>query len=191
MKQLAWLWLPLLLLACAARAETYTFNQDRSHLDFTVHHFLGKVGGRFRQFNGTLQFNRQAVEKSAVSVTVDVASVDTANSDRDADLRSAKFFNVARFPTATFRSTSVRRVSGTETRVTGELTLHGVTRPLTLSVRSLDPPGSTSSSRVTHWQATAELDRGDYGLLWNPVIETSGAVGKGISFQISVEAFHP
>lgn len=103
--------------------------------------------------------------------------------------RSAEFFNVARYPTAVFQSTAVHRAGNAEVQVTGSLALHGVTRPVTLSARALDAPADTTSSRVTRWQATAELKRAEFGLVWSPLIEASQAVGGVISLQISVEAF--
>jgi polyisoprenoid-binding protein YceI len=150
-----------------ALAQTSTWVPDKSHseVDFSIVHMsLSNVHGRFGNIAGSIVQNESDITKSSVNITIDVTSVDTGVSARDNDLKSARFFDATQFPTATFASTSVAK-SGSGLAVTGNLTLHGVTRPVVLEVTGPNGP-VTGMDHKTHagYSATATLDRTAFGI---------------------------
>ena len=157
----------LSLAAPLAIAQTTTWAPDKAHseVDFTVLHMgISNVHGRFGNIGGTIVQNDADVTKSTVNITIDVSTVDTGVSMRDNDLKSDHFFNVAQFPTATFVSTSVAK-SGNGLTVTGNLTLHGVTKPVTLNVEGPNGPVPGMGNKMHEgWTATTTLSRSAFGV---------------------------
>ncbi len=170
---------------------TYDIDPTHSSVDFIVRHLVAaKVRGGFKSFSGSIVVG-DTPEQSTVNVEIDVASIDTGVEDRDAHLRSADFFDVENHPTATFASTSVAPKGGDDYTVTGDLTIAGVTRSVDLDLEYAgavtDPWGG---SRIV-FSATAEIDREDFGLTWNQVLESGGLmVSKKAKIEIEVEAVH-
>jgi len=157
----------LALAAPLALAQTATWTPDPAHseVDFVVRHMsLSNVHGRFGKVTGFIQFDSADVAKSSVQVAIDVTGVDTGVAARDNDLKGANFFDVAHYPTASFTSTSVAK-SGTGLTVTGNLTLHGVTRPVTLQVDApVGPVNGMGNKQHMGFSATATLDRTAFGI---------------------------
>ncbi len=157
----------LALAAPFAAAQTSTWNLDPAHseVDFTVKHMaLSNVHGRFSIKSGTITFNEADITKSTVNVVIDVASVDTGVSMRDNDLKSPNYFDTAQFPTATFASTSVSGSAGHLT-INGNLTLHGVTRPVTLDVEGpAGPAPGMGGKQHVGFSATTTVKRKDFGV---------------------------
>lgn len=189
--------LPLLVLAAlatTAAAEPQPFRIDPSHSDasFTIRHFFSKVPGRFRELEGTILFDAQNLAASSVDVTIKTASIFTNNDRRDADLRSANFFHADSFPTITFKSTKVTPAGEGKLKVDGNLTMHGVTRPVTLDVTSLGFGDVTMGERKSvraGWEATTKLDRKDFGIVWNRTLDQGGTMlGDDVSILIGIEA---
>lgn len=186
--------LSLMTLASGASAEPVTFRIDPSHSDasFTIRHFFSKVPGRFRELEGTVLYDEKNVAASSVDVTIKTASIFTNNDRRDADLRSANFFHVDSFPTITFKSTKVTPAGQGKLTVEGNLTMRGVTRPVTLDVTSLGTGEVTTSGRTSvraGWEATTKLDRKDFGIVWNQVVDQGGMMlGDEVAIQIGIEA---
>ena len=173
--------------ATAVRA----FEIDRSHSEvaFQVRHLLSKVRGRFSDFSGTLEYDPAVPENSRVDVTIQARSIDTAEADRDKHLRSADFFDADTHPTLTFASTSVTPRGGNVYDVAGNLTIHGVTRPVVLPASFLgtaqDPWGNTKFV----FEAELTLNRKDFGLNWNAALETGGfLVGDEVRVSLSIQA---
>ncbi len=160
-----------------------------SEVSFTVRHLVvGKVRGRFTSFAGTIVTAEDPFE-SRVEATIDLASIDTANADRDAHLRSSDFFDVERHPTMTFRSTGIR-ADGGRLVVDGELTLHGVTRPvaLTLEVNGFLPESPFGDTRAG-FSATGDINREDFGIAFNSVLDSGGlALGNKVQIALEIEA---
>ena len=174
----------------AARAEpaVYKIDVDHSGIGFSIRHFVSNVPGRFTDFEGTIRFDRQNPWTSGVELTVRAASIDTANNDRDDHLRSADFFDVQKFPTLTFTSTSVAGKDASNLEVTGDLTLHGVTKRVTVPVRFLGTAPAPRAEKAG-FEATFTLNRKDYGISWNRVLDQGGAVlGDEVRITISIEA---
>lgn len=168
-----------------------TLEIDRSHSEvaFQVRHLLSKVRGRFADFGGTIQFDESNPQNSLVNVTIQAASIDTAEGDRDTHLRSADFFDVETYPTLQFVSTSVTPRGRNLYDVEGDLTIHGVTRQVVLPASFLgtaqDPWGNTKFV----FEAELTLNRKDYGLTWNAALETGGfLVGDEVHVSLSIQA---
>lgn len=169
-----------------------TWNIDTSHsgVHFSVRHMvIAKVRGAFNRFSGVVELDEQNPAASKVSVRIDAASIDTREEKRDAHLRSADFFDVEKYPELTFESTKVEKLDGDEYRVTGNLTIHGVTKEVVLAAESLgagkDPWGN---DRIA-FSATTSVNRKDFGLTWNQALETGGVlVGEKIEISLDVQA---
>jgi polyisoprenoid-binding protein YceI len=170
---------------------TTPWNIDVTHsaIHFKVRHMvISKVHGRFAAWSGTIALDPADLTTAQVSVKIDAASIDTQVADRDAHLRSPDFLDVAKYPQLTFTSKSVKK-AGEGYAVTGDLTLHGVTREVVLAAEftgtGKDPWGNTRAA----FAATATLDRKDYGLVWNAALEAGGVlVGEKVEISIELEA---
>jgi polyisoprenoid-binding protein YceI len=172
-----------------AGVTTWKIDPAHSHVEFAIKHMMiSTVKGRFSDVTGDIRLDEANLPNSKVEIDVNVASIDTREQQRDTHLRSADFFDVEKFPKMTFRST---RLEGTldEFKLTGDLTIHGVTRPLTLDVahegRGKDPWGG---ERIG-FSATGKIRRSDFGLTWNAALETGGfLVGDDVKISVDVEA---
>src|SRR5437764_8116424 len=129
----------LVIIASSVRAETYKFDPTHSKIAFQLRHLLGTARGEFHKFSGTIDFDRERPERSTVRAIIQVASIDTKIAKRDQHLRSADFFNAAKFSEITFRSRVVKRTGADSGDISGDLTMHGVTRPITLRVKLVSP----------------------------------------------------
>ena len=143
-----------------AQSSTWVSDPNHSEVDFSISHLsVSKVHGRFGAVNATIVYNEADVTKSTVTATIGVATVDTGVEGRDTDLKSSNFFDVATTPTATFTSTSVARHDD-KLEVTGNLTLHGITKPVTLEVEGPTPPITDKKGKLhAGYSATTTLDR--------------------------------
>ncbi|MBV8517423.1 MAG: YceI family protein [Acidobacteria bacterium] len=176
------------LAAQTATTETWVADPAHSETTFKIRHLVSKVSGRFRDFNADINLNRANPVASSVNFTIQAASIDTGNGSRDEHLRSADFFDAAKFPTITFRSTSVAAKSKNSFDVTGDLTMHGVTKRITLPVTFLgfmkDPRGNDRGG----FEIDTTLNRKDWGILWNRALDEGGALlGDDVEVQIALE----
>jgi len=178
------------MLPSLAFASTWNIDPDHTSTGFKVRHLMvSNVKGTFGKVQGVVNIDDRDITRSSVSVTVDTASIDTGVAKRDADLRSANFLEVAKFPTMTFVSTKVAKSGADGLKVTGNLTLHGVTRPVVLDVEgpsreSKDPWGNLRRGA----SASTKINRKDFGLTWNKALETGGVVvGDEVDISIEVE----
>ena len=184
MKFASFLFFWLALAPIGISAEQYTLDAGHSELGFQVRQFASSVIGKFTEFSGTVIFNPAQPERSSVEATIQVQSIDTGIKDRDHHLLSTDFFDAQKFPTITFRSTSIDRISEGTADVHGNLTMHGTTRPVLLHVELL--PKKNDASDSLHWKVTASLKRKSFGLGWNALIEASQAVGDDISIRMKI-----
>jgi len=173
-----------------ALASTWSLDPDHSNVGFKVRHLMvSNVRGNFEKFTGTIDINDKDIARSSVQVSVDTNSINTNVQKRDAHLRSADFFDVAKYPTMTFVSKKVVKVGTNRLQVTGYLTLHGVTKEVVLDVEgpsaeSKDPWGNIRKGAT----ATAKINRKDFGLVWNKALETGGvAVGDEVTIILEAE----
>lgn len=166
----------------------FALDPAHTHVGFCVRHMMiAKVRGRFSAFQGTLKVGDEPGD-SEVEVTVDLASIDTKDPQRDAHLRSADFFDIENFPTMTFRSTRILSVDGDCFRLDGDLTLHGVTRRIALDVMFDGVGTAADGGQRMGFSASGQIDREAFGLTWNQALETGGVlVGKLIRIDIEAE----
>jgi len=170
----------------AAANEIYQFDQARSTIVFRVHQFLGTTNGKFTQFSGSIDLDRQHPEHSSVSARIQVSSIDTGIKKRDDHLRSAEFFNVAKYREITFKSRSVKQSGPQSGNIMGDLTLHGVTKPVTLRVKLVTP---VSDEARTRWEVTTEpLKRRDFGLMFGSATEAVSGISQDVAIKIDIEA---
>jgi polyisoprenoid-binding protein YceI len=167
---------------------TYKIDKSHSEVLFQVRHLVTKVRGRFDDFEGTIAFDEGNPGASSVAVTIQATSIDTNEKDRDTHLRSGDFFDVERFPTLTFTSTSVSG-GGESYSVTGDLTIHGVTKQVTLPASFLGHAKDPWGNARVGFEAEITLNRKDFGLNWNAALEAGGfLVGDEIKVTLSAQA---
>ena len=176
------------LSSAALANETYKFDPSGSTIGFSVHQFLGTTHGKFAKFNGRINVDREHPENSSVTAQIDVRSIDTRIKKRDDHLRSAEFFNVEKFPQITFKSRSVKQTGPQSGDILGDLTMHGVTKPVTLHVKLLTPLNETSQTR---WGVTVDpIMRRDFNLVFAPATETVSGISQTVAINIEIEAKH-
>ena len=192
--------LPLLALAFAlafsaasARAEKETFVIDKNHTEigFKVRHFVSKVGGHFGKFDGTIVLDRTKPEESSVAIKIAAASVDTGNPAREKHLNSPDFFDTAKFPEISFKSTKVAAKGKDTYDVTGDLTMHGVTKPVTLTVVANGFANDGHGGQKAGFDVTGKLNRKDFGVNWNAIVDQNAVLSDDVDLLISVEANKP
>jgi polyisoprenoid-binding protein YceI len=162
--------------------ETFKIDPSRSTIAFKVRHMLGTAKGRFSKFSGTIVVDRDHPEQSSVSVTIDAASIDTSIAKRDEHLRE-ELFNVGKYREITFKSRRVKQTGANTGEITGDLTMRGVTRAITLSVQ-LVQVGGGNRWRVT----TAPLKRSQFGLVFSKSAETVSMISDEVAVEIEIEA---
>jgi polyisoprenoid-binding protein YceI len=177
------------LAALPLRAETYSIDPGHSEVGFSIRHMVTNVRGRFNDFSGTVNMDPKNLPKSSVELHIKAASIDTAVPDRDKHLRGADFFDVEKYPEITFKSESIAPAGKDKYNVTGTLTLHGVSKKVTLPVSFLgqakDPWGGTRAG----FETATTLNRKDYGIVWNKAIDNGGVLlGEDVKVEINLEA---
>lgn len=181
----------LLLVPALAAAEPVAYKADPVHssVGFSIRHFVSDVDGRFHDFDGVIQYDAQNPTHSSVQFTVQAASISTENPDRDKHLKSPDFFDVAKYPTLTFTSTKVTPAGSNSFEVTGNLTMHGVTKTVTIPASFLGTVKMPKGGEKAGFKSTFTLNRLDYGVAWNRAIEGGGAMlGDEVTINIKIEA---
>jgi polyisoprenoid-binding protein YceI len=175
--------------AAAAHAANWKVDQSHTTVGFGVDHLFASVQGRFDRFDGTIVFDPEKPESAVVRATVEAASINTNNTKRDKHLRSDDFFDVEKHPTLSFESTGgVTEMKEKHGKLAGNLTIHGVTKPVVFDVtfrgQGKDPWGNVRAG----FAARLDINRKDYGLNWNEVLETGGLlVGEVVEIRIDAE----
>jgi polyisoprenoid-binding protein YceI len=168
---------------------TYTIDPAHSGAHYTVRHMMiTNVRGAFRNVKGTIVYDSENPANSSVEAEIDASTIDTREAQRDAHLRSPDFLDVERFPTITFRSTQLVADGDGEWKVTGDLTIHGVTRPVVLHVEGPAPEGKDPWGNIRSGaSATTKIKRSDFGLTWNAALETGGfLVGDELKIELEL-----
>jgi polyisoprenoid-binding protein YceI len=180
----------LALSPALALAAGTTWNVDPSHsqVGFSVKHLvISNVRGEFGKYAGKVVLDDADPTKSTVEATVDVASIDTRVADRDTHLKSPDFFDVEKYPTMTFRSTKVAKAGNGALKVTGDLTLHGVTKAVVLDVTTTPEVKGAYGETRRGFAATAKLNRKDFGLTWSKTVEAGPVVGDQVTIALDLE----
>jgi polyisoprenoid-binding protein YceI len=172
----------------AAAADTYVVDKDHSEVSFQVRHLVNKVRGRFADFQGTVLVEPSHPETSSVEFSIRAGSVDTSTPDRDKDLRSANFFDVEKFPQITFKSSRIAPAGKDHYDVTGTLTIHGVSKTITLPVAFLGFAKDPWGNQRAGFEASVTLNRKDFGINWNKALDNGGyLVGDDVMVSINLE----
>lgn len=183
--------LSLLSLAPAialAAPSSWSLDASHSQVGFAVRHLvISNVRGEFSKYEGKLVLDDADPAKSSVEATIDVDSIDTRVADRDAHLKSPDFFDVAKHPSITFRSTRVEKAGKGRLRVTGDLQLHGVTKPVVLDVATTPEVKGMYGETRRGFSATTKIDRKAFGLTWNKLVEAGPAVGDEVTITLDLE----
>jgi polyisoprenoid-binding protein YceI len=187
--------LALTTFAASATAAPLTFEIDKAHsqVGFSIRHFFSKVPGQFKEFSGTIVMDPNAPAASSVEVTIQAASISTDNEARDKHLRSPDFFAADSFPTLTFKSTKVATAGKDKVQVTGNLTMRGVTKSVVLDVDFLGMGevgvGGQSWGTKAGFEATTTINRKDFGINWNKVLDQGGLmIGEDVAISLHIEA---
>ncbi len=180
----------IMVLPSLATATTWNIDADHSNVGFSVSHLMvSHVKGNFNKYSGIVDINDKDITKSKVDVTIDASSINTNVQKRDEHLKSADFFDVAKYPTLTFVSKKWTKAAKGALNVTGDLTIHGATKSVVLEVSPFskeikDPWGNIRRGT----SASTTIMRKDFGLVWNQALETGGvAVGEEINISLDVE----
>jgi polyisoprenoid-binding protein YceI len=173
----------------AHAADVYTIDKGHSEVSFQVRHLVTNVRGRFNDFAGTVNLDPANLANSTVEFTIQATSIDTGVADRDNHLRNADFFDVAKYPTITFKSKSIKTTGKDQYAVTGTFTMHGVAKEITLPVTFLgtakDPWGGTRAG----FETNTTLDRKEYGIVWNKALDAGGTIlSDEVKVAINLEA---
>jgi polyisoprenoid-binding protein YceI len=175
----------LLLLGAVAHAESWTFDPAHSRVGFSVTHMMvSSVEGRFHDVKATIDLDDGNLTKSTIELTIAASSIDTENADRDKHLKSPDFFDVAKFPNLTFKSTKITAAGKNKFKVTGDLTIRDQTKPVTLDVTLSDAIANPWGKMVRGVQATGKLNRHDFGLNWNKTLDKGGVL---VSDEVKLE----
>ena len=168
---------------------SWEIDASHSQATFSVKHMMvSTVRGHFKVLSGHLHIDEQNPQNSWVEAQVDAASIDTRDERRDGHLRSADFFDVQTYPTITFKSTRVEHISGNEYNVTGDLAMHGVTRPVTFKAEYFGQGKNPWGLTVAGLSAKTKINRKDWGLNWNQTLETGGwLVSEDVTIEIDLE----
>ncbi len=167
--------------------EIYTIDPNHSNVAFKVRHLVSKVGGEFTKFDGTITADFSNLDVSGVQFSIQAASLDTRNEDRDNHLRSVDFFDVEKYPEITFTSTKVTKIDNDSYAVAGILTMHGVSKSITLTVDYLGEMTAMGGTRAGYELSTT-LDRKDFGVSWNRALDTGGFIlGDEVGVNINLE----
>jgi polyisoprenoid-binding protein YceI len=174
--------------AAAQQTQVWEIDAAHSEVSFRIRHLVSQVRGSFRDFAVRVETNEANPAASKVSFTIQAASIDTGNADRDKHLRSADFFDVEKFPTITFVSSKIAPKGNNRFDVTGTLTMHGVAKEITLPVEFTgtvkDPWGNTKAG----FETSTIINRKDFGIVWNRALDTGGFVlGDDVSVNISLQ----
>jgi polyisoprenoid-binding protein YceI len=173
----------------ALRAEVYDIDPAHSSLGFRIKHLVGKVPGRFTKFGGTVSYEPGKPETWKADAKIDASSINTDNEKRDGHLKSPDFFDVAKCPDITFKSTKVTDVKGDSAKLQGDLTMHCVTKPVVLDLEiggtTKDPWGNARAG----FTATGKINRKDFDIVWNKTLDSGGyMLGEDVTISLDIEA---
>lgn len=172
----------------SAAPTTWTIDPNHSTVGFSIRHFFGKVPGSFTKFSGSVVYDPQKLEASSATVEIDASSINTNNSMRDGDLKGESFFYVEKYPTIKFVSTKVTKTGDSGLSVEGNLTMRGVTKPVTLAVTFLGSGPGLNGEMRAGFDAMTKIDRKDYGILWNKTLDQGGTMlGDDVNITIGIE----
>jgi polyisoprenoid-binding protein YceI len=172
----------------APAAESWVVDKSHSTTNFKIRHLMANFTGRFGDFDATMNIDRANPAKSSVEFTIQAASIDTGNNNRDEHLRSPDFFDAAKYPTISFKSTAVKPTSKDTYDVTGDFTMRGVTKRITIPVTHLGFGKDGRGNETAGFEIETVVNRKDYGVVWNRTLDEGGVVlGDDVKVSINLE----
>ena len=178
-----------LVLVGFAHAEEFQVDSVHSSVGFAIRHLVSEVDGKFKEFDGTFSFNQANPEKSWVKAKIKTTSISTDNEKRDGHLRSPDFFDVKKYPELTFVSKEIKKTGESSYTMTGDLTMHGVTKPTTFDVKFMGLAKGPDGKMRAGFKAIGKVNRKDYGISWNKTLDAGGLMlGEDVDITIRVEA---
>jgi polyisoprenoid-binding protein YceI len=178
----------LMALPAQAATEVHAIDAGHSEVSFQIRHLVTQVRGRFNQYEGTINLDPANMEASAVEFRIKAASIDTGLPDRDKHLRAEDFFDVEKHPEITFKSTKIKKTGKDTYDVTGNFTMRGVTKQITLPVTYLGSVKDPWGNQKAGFETTATLNRKDYGINWNAALDNGGVVlSDEVKISINLE----
>jgi len=175
-----------------AAPTTWLIDPNHSSVEFSIRHLFSKVPGKFTKFSGTIVYDAANAPASSVKAEIDASTITTANEKRDGHLKSEDFFDVAKYPTLSFESTKVEAAGENKLKVDGSLTMHGVTKPVTLDVTFLGAGPGMGGRQVSGFEAIAKVNRKDFNITWNRNLDQGGTLlGDDVEIHLNVEANTP
>ena len=168
--------------------ETWVVDKSHSTTNFKIRHLMANFTGRFSDFDASVNIDRGNPTKSSVEFTIQAASIDTGNNNRDEHLRSPDFFDVAKYPTISFKSTAIKQTSKDTYDVTGDFTMRGVTKRITIPVTHLGFGKDGRGNETAGFEIETVVNRKDYGVVWNRTLDEGGVVlGDDVKVSINLE----
>jgi polyisoprenoid-binding protein YceI len=167
--------------------ETYAIDPVHSNVAFTIRHLVSKVTGKFNDFSGTVNVDPKKLATSSVDFAIKVGSIDTGNGDRDKHLKSGDFFDAEKYPEITFKSSSVKSTGKDKYAVTGTLTMHGVSKQVTLPVEFNGFGKDMQGNEKAGFELSTKLDRKAYGINWNKAVDNGTLLGDEVAVIINLE----
>jgi polyisoprenoid-binding protein YceI len=167
--------------------ETYAIDPVHSNVAFTIRHLVSKVTGKFNDFSGTVNVDPKKLATSSVDFAIKVGSIDTGNGDRDKHLKSGDFFDAEKYPEITFKSSSVKSTGKDKYAVTGTLTMHGVSKQVTLPVEFDGFGKDMQGNEKAGFELSTKVDRKAYGINWNKVVDNGTLLGDEVAVVINLE----
>jgi len=168
-------------------ADTYVIDPVHSNVAFKIRHLVSKVTGKFADFSGTVNIDPKKPASSSVDFVVKVASIDTGNGDRDKHLKSGDFFDAEKYPEITFKSSSVKSTGKDKYAVAGTLTMHGVSKHVTIPVEFDGYGKDMQGNEKAGFELSTTLDRKDYGINWNKAVDNGTLLGDEVTISINLE----
>ncbi|HEX4951881.1 MAG TPA: YceI family protein [Thermoanaerobaculia bacterium] len=178
----------LATMPAAAAVETFSIDKAHSEVSFQIRHLVTNVRGQFDDYTGVIKMDTEKPESSSVEFTIQATSVNTFNENRDKHLRTADFFDVPNHPTITFKSTSVKKTGDNTYAVTGDFTMRGVTKQITLPVTFTGKMGDPWGNTKAGFETATTLNRKEYGINWNKALDAGGLIlGDEVKVAINLE----
>lgn len=179
----------LAIISVSAQETKWNFDKAHSKIQFdVVHMVISEVSGQFQEYEGTVLTSKEDFSDAKIDFSIDVKSIDTDNEDRDKHLRSADFFDVEKYPKITFLSKKMKKVGKNQYKLTGDFTLHGVTKEVTLDAKYGGTVKDTYGNIKAGFKITGVINRTDFGLKYNSIMDTGGLmIGEDITITCKVE----
>ncbi len=180
--------LMLALVASSAHAKDFKVDQAHSSVGFQVRHLVSKVDGNFRDFAGKFSYDGEHAAAFHLEASAKVDSIDTNNKKRDDHLKSPDFFDSKKFPAIEFKSTKIEKADNTHFKVTGDFTMHGVTKPVVFEVEHLGEAKDPMGTVRTGVSAATTVNRKDFGIVWNKTLDSGGLMlGEDVKITLNLE----